>query len=96
MNPMRDPPGQEELELWPLPKWPTLTYVREAFQIYLLVSLAAGLLSVVAIIAIRQPLWAAIFVAGGVAGAVAVTLARRWLPKVLRRLSRIMAFPHHA
>jgi Flp pilus assembly protein TadB len=85
--------AQEELPLWPLSRWPSPGYLRAAFGVYFGASLFAGFLFFVAVIIVARPLWAAIFVAGAVAG----VFGFRWCRIVLRRLSRIVgAFPHHA
>lgn len=84
--------AQEELPLWPLSRWPSPGYLREAFGVYLGASLLVGFLFVVAVIIAARPSWAAIFVAGAVAGVFGFKLCRI----VMRRLSRILGmFPHH-
>jgi hypothetical protein len=88
--------SQEELPLWPLSRWPSPGYLREAFGVYLGASLFVGVLFFVAVIIAARPSWAAIFGAGAVAG----VFGFRWCRIVLRRLSRIVGmfphFPHHA
>jgi uncharacterized membrane protein YbhN (UPF0104 family) len=85
--------AQEELPLWPRPRWPSRIYLLEAFSFYVLFALLAGVLFFAAAVTIARPSWAVIFVAGVVAGVVGF----RWCRAVLRRLSRIMGmFPHHA
>jgi hypothetical protein len=85
---------QEELALWPLPRWPTPGYIGEAFIIYLVACLCIGVLVFVGIVVFAWPLLAAIFIAGVVAGGLGFWYGRR----IVRRLSRMTGgvFPHHA
>jgi hypothetical protein len=84
---------QEELPLSPPPRWPLPEYLGDAFFLYLVASLFAGLVFFVAVVVIARPVWASIFVAGVVAG----VFGFRWCRRVLRRLNRIAGmFPHHA
>jgi Flp pilus assembly protein TadB len=59
---------QEELPLWPLPRWPSAAYLADAFTLYLVASVCVGLLVFGGIVVVARPLWAMIFVAGVMAG----------------------------
>jgi len=86
-------PNQEELDLWPLPRWPTPAYLGEAFSLYACACLIVGFLFFGAVVVIARPLWAVIFLAGVAAG----ILGYRTCRAVLRRLTRLIeVFPRHA
>ena len=83
---------QEELPLWPTPRWPSVAYLADAFLVYLVATIFCALLFLVGIVVIARPLWVVIFVAGAIVGVVGF---RCWR-STMRRLSRIMGmFPHH-
>lgn len=89
---MRDP-NQEELDLWPLPRWPTPSYLGEAFLLYASACLIVGILFFAAVVTVARPLWTVIFLAGVAAG----ILGYRACRAVLRRFTRLIeVFPRHA
>ena len=92
---MRDP-VQEELPLWPLPKWPDRVYLGEALSIYLCAALGAGFVFFVVVVTIAKPMGTMIFVGGVIAGIIAVSLALRWFRAALRHLVRIVGVFYHA
>jgi Flp pilus assembly protein TadB len=84
---------QEELPLWPAPRWPSVSYLADALGLYIGAPLFVGVLFFIGATVVARPLWAAIFVAGILAGIFGFICGRRFL----RRLSRLVgAFPHHA
>jgi hypothetical protein len=84
---------QEELALWPRPRWPSSTYLSDVFCLYLGVAILGAVLFFIGVVLIARPLWVVIFVAGIIAGVIGF----RWGGRAIHRLRRIMETSvHHA
>jgi hypothetical protein len=90
-------PNQRELPPWPMPRWPTMSYMLEASIVYLFFATVVGVVFLFVAIMIVRPLGTMIFVSGAVAGATTVIIGIKWCRSIARRIAWIFdGFVYHA